>query len=131
MSTPFPRSPLATVTHPRWARAALRMDGAFLLAVGMLAMLLELVGHFGGKGPLAHLWQSPYTIGGVEAHGLAAILGALLLRQAGDEDLRPWHACALAVHFLLGVANLMFWPSFVAMGMLPTGTANDYNAALE
>lgn len=123
MSTPFPRPPLSTISRPRWARAALRMDGTFLLCVGALATVLELLGHFTGKGPLAHLWQSPYTIGGVEAHGLATILGALLLRQAAEDDLRPWHASALAVHLLLGVSNLMFWSSFAALGMLPLGIA--------
>ena len=84
-------------------------------------MVLEAVGHFGGVGPLAHLSHSPYTIGGFEAHGLAAILGALLLRNAANDDLRPWHVSALAIHLLLGGANLAFWLSFTTFGMVPMG----------
>src|SRR5262249_26820150 len=101
----------------------LRADGLFLLVVGTLASIQEARGHFAGSGPLAHLWQSPYTIGGFEAHGLAAILGVLLIAHAGA--LRPlrWHLCAAAIHLLLGGANLLFWISFVALDMLAVGIA--------
>lgn len=105
------------------ARRTLRLDGAFLLIVGVLAMVLEARGHFLGSGPLAHLAGSPYTIGGFEAHGLAAILGMQLLAHARDAVLRPWHGLGLAVHLLLGAANLAFWPGFAALGMRPMGVA--------
>ena len=121
MSTTFPPTPLPAASPARWARLALRLDGAFLLIVGTVAMVLEVVGHFGSVGPLAHLSHSPYTIGGFEAHGLAAILGALLIRNAANDDLRPWHVSALAIHLLLGGANLAFWLSFTAFGMVPMG----------
>ena len=103
------------------ARRVLRLDGAFLLIVGLLAMALELRGHFLGSGPLAHLAGSPFTIGGFEAHGLAAILGVQLLVHARDPQPRPWHGLGLAVHLLLGGANLAFWPSFAAQGLLAMG----------
>lgn len=103
------------------ARWTLKFDGAFLLIVGALAMVQEARGHFLGSGPLAHLLASPYTIGGFEAHGLAAILGVLLLAHAGEPSLRRWHRCGLAIHLLLGGANLAFWSGFVALDMLAVG----------
>lgn len=103
------------------ARWVLSADGAFLVAVGALAMVLEAVGHFTGRGPLAHLWQSPFTIGGFEAHGLAVVVGALLLMHAGDLRRRTWHACGVVVHLLLGGANIAFWVSFEAFGVQTMG----------
>ena len=104
-----------------WGRRVLRFDGAFLLFVGVVAMAQEALGHFTGRGPLAHLHASPYTIGGFEAHGLAAILGFVLLKRAADADRRPWHWCGLAIHLLLGVANIAFWVSFTAFGFVTMG----------
>jgi hypothetical protein len=107
----------------RWARLALRFDAVFLVVVGVLAMMLEVVGHFFGIGPLAHLAGSPYTIGGVEAHGLAAILGAVLWRHAQDADTRPWHLCGAAIHTLLGASNISFWLAFVTFDQIGMGIA--------
>lgn len=109
-----------TLATARWT---LRLDGAFLLIVGLLAMGLEARGHFLASGPLAHLAGSPYAIGGFEAHGLAAILGVQLLVHARDPMPRRWHLLGLAVHLLLGSCNLLFWPSFAALGMLAMGVA--------
>lgn len=112
-------------TDPRSiaARWTLRADGAFLIVVGLLAMVHEARGHFLGSGPVAHLFQSPYTIGGFEAHGLAAILGTLLVAHAGATPLRRWHLCGLAIHALLGGSNLLFWSSFVQLDLLALGIA--------
>lgn len=36
---------------------------------------------------------------------------------------RFWHVFAAAVHVLLGGANIVFWDSFGAFGMVPMGVA--------
>ena len=84
-------------------------------------MLSETIGHFFGVGPLAASRGSPYTIGGFEAHGLAILIGALLLRAAGRADRTLWHSVGLATHLLLGSANLLFWSSFVQQDLLGVG----------
>ena len=58
-----------------------------------------------------------------EAHGLAIILGVLLIRAAASPG-RGGHGLAAAVHVLLGGANLLFWDdAFVRMGLVPVGAA--------
>jgi hypothetical protein len=106
-----------------FGRNLLRFNGLFLLLVGCAAMVQEALGHFAGAGPLSHLKNSPYTIGGFESHGLAAILGCLLLWKASDLNRRPWHLCALVIHVLLGASNIAFWVSFVVLGLVPVGIA--------
>lgn len=59
----------------------------------------------------------------MEAHGLAFLIGVLLLAVARKDVNRFWHAFAAAVHVLLGGANLVFWDSFTAFGVLPMGVA--------
>lgn len=104
------------------ARIALTLDGVFLLGVGLLQVALEVLGHFFGRGPYAAQFEhSPYTIGFFEAHGLAALIGILLLRARGRPDRRFWHLFAAGVHLLLGGANLLFWPSFVAFNFVAQG----------
>ena len=58
------------------------------------------------------------AIGFVEAHGLALIIGVLLWRAVPAPQ---WHGTAMAVHLLLGGANLAFWPLFGAAGMVGVG----------
>jgi hypothetical protein len=103
-------------------RLVMLVDGGFLACVGLIQMSLELVGHHLGAGPFGRVFdQSPYTIGWVEAHGLAGLVGVLFL-VAGGRDRQPhWHGFALAVHLLLGGANLMFWSGFVTFGTEPIG----------
>jgi len=73
----------------------------------------------GPQGPL--LSATPQAaIGFIEAHGLAAILGALLWRAA---PARAWHLTAAAVHALLGGANIAFWRFFAAADMVAVGWA--------
>jgi uncharacterized membrane protein len=55
----------------------------------------------------------------VEAHGLAFIIGVLLVTVAARDGRRFWHVLAAAVHTLLGTANVLFWNSFVVFGMVP------------
>jgi hypothetical protein len=88
----------------------LRLDGLFLLTAGGAALLLELLAHFLDLGPQrpvfgGHAWA---TLGFVEAHGLAVLLGLVLLRAATAPSPAA-HLLATAVHLLLGGANLLFW----------------------
>lgn len=99
----------------------LRLDGLFLTLTGVAASVADIAGHFFGTGPMAKMLNSPYTIGGFEAHALAAIIGVLLLRGSRLDDRRPWHVLGISVHLLLGTANLIFWSSFVFMDVLVIG----------
>jgi len=103
------------------SRWTLRIDGGFLMLAGGCAMVAETVGHFFGVGPLAATQGSPHTIGGFEAHGLALIIGVLLLRAAGLADRPLWHTVGFATHLLLGATNLLFWSSFVHHGVVVVG----------
>ena len=84
-------------------------------------MVSETLGHFFGRGPLAAIQGSPYTIGGFEAHGLAILIAALLLRAARLADRRLWHIVDLATHLLLGSSNILFWSGFVQQGLVMVG----------
>jgi hypothetical protein len=99
----------------------LRADGVFLAAVGAVQLSFELAGHFAGAGPLAALHGSPFTIGWVENHGFALLVGVLLVAVAGRDGRRYWHRFALAVHVLLGAANAVFWSSFAFFALVPAG----------
>lgn len=106
----------------RVRRLLLTADGVFLAVVGGIQMMFEFVGHFGASGPFSDVFHdSPYTIGFVEAHGLALLIGVLLLAVARKDLRRFWHVFAGAVHVLLGGANIVFWESFGAFGMVPMG----------
>ncbi|HEX5700297.1 MAG TPA: hypothetical protein VFX77_06585 [Rubrobacter sp.] len=99
----------------------MRLDGGFLAIAGSIGLFTDTAGRFFGVGPMAEMFDSPHTIGGFEAHGLAIILGVLLLRAAGLAERRQWHALGLSVHLLLGAANLMFWSSFVQLDVVMVG----------
>jgi hypothetical protein len=106
----------------RRRRLVMMVDGGFLTLAGTTQAILEVVGHHLGRGPLGRIFEhSPHTIGWVEAHGLAALIGLLFLMVGGRDGQRFWHAFALAVHALLGAANLIFWSSFVAFNTMPLG----------
>jgi hypothetical protein len=105
----------------RWLLLA---NGVFLVVVGGVQVVFELLAYYSGVGPYGYLFdESPYAIGWVEAHGLAFIIGVLLLTVAARDGRRFWHVLAATVHTLLGTANLLFWDSFVAFGMVPMGIA--------
>jgi hypothetical protein len=100
----------------------LLFDGLFLSLVGGVQLMFEVVGHFAGGGPLGRVFaDSPYTLGWFEAHGLALLIGILLLVVARRDGRRFWHGFALAVHLLLGGANVVFWSSFVTFDVVPMG----------
>lgn len=111
------------------ARRVLRINGAFLLLAGLAALAADLVGYFWGAGPFAALAGEPLALGAVEAHGLAALVGLLLLRAA-PEDRWRWHAIAGGVHLFLGVCNLLFWDVYELMGATGAGVASTAAHAL-
>ena len=105
-------------------RRLLLANGVFLVVVGGIQVFLELLAYFAGAGPYGDIFEaSPFAIGWVEAHGLACIIGVLLLTVAARDLRRFWHVLGAAVHTLLGTANLLFWTSFVVFGMVPMGIA--------
>jgi hypothetical protein len=98
----------------------LRANAVFLLVASNAGLVIDIAGSFFGKGPEAAILQSApgAGIGFIEAHGLALIIGVLLWRAA---PVRSWHLTAAAVHLLLGIANLAFWPFFGAADVLAVG----------
>ena len=101
-------------------RTLLRADAIFLMVAAAGGMTTDLLGVFFDRGPfVAVIGNSPHVgIGFVEAHGLAFIIGVLLWRA---EPLYSWHVTAMAVHALLGTANIVFWQIFVISDMLAMG----------
>jgi len=98
----------------------LRADAVFLLAASTGGFISDVRGIFLGIGPVGRaVARAPDAgIGFIEAHGLAFILGILLWRAIPD---RMWHFTAVAMHMLLGTANLVFWQFFIAADMLTVG----------
>ena len=122
MITQSGRAGLKRQNISRVGKYVLLLDASFLLVVGTVQQLFELLGHFAGIGPHAKtFFRSPYTLGFFEAHGMA-VLNAIVLYRAAFGGKRPfWHLYAAAVHVLLGGANLLFWPSFKHFHMLRAG----------
>ena len=119
MTTLSPQTTTSLSTTTRWHRIVLRLDGGFLALVGGLQIVFELLSHFMNTGPWGHIFtDSPYTIGFVEAHSLALLIGLLFLRVAAPNPQPHWHLFAGGVHLLLGGANLLFWDSFVQFGLV-------------
>ena len=98
----------------------LRANSLYLGFASISALLfLDIPGSFLASGPLSRLGAPPEIgIGFIEAHGLALILSVLLWRAA---PARSWHLTAMAIHTLLGTANLVFWRLFEATGTLAMG----------
>lgn len=108
-----------------WRRIIMLADGLFLVSMGAVGAVSDVVGSFWGIGPAASiLIQLPAAgVGFLEAHGLAVISGVQLLRPPRESLFRQ-HAVAVAVHVLLGTCNLLFWRLvFEAFGMLAMGYA--------
>ena len=107
-----------------WRRRLLLANGVFLIVIGGVQVIFELAAYYAGAGPYGYIFsESPYVLGWVEAHGLAFLIGMLLCLVAARDGRRFWHALAAAVHTLLGAANLLFWHSFVAFGVVAMGIA--------
>ena len=100
-------------------------DGLFLAVVGVVQVVFELLSYYAATGPYGDTFAgSPYIVGWVEAHGLAAIVGIALLSVATRDGRRFWHVMAAVVHVLLGSANLVFFDAFIAWGLVPAGVAS-------
>jgi hypothetical protein len=101
-------------------RLLLRANALYLLVAAAGGLVSDLRGAFFGAGPVGVIvGGTPHAaIGFIEAHGLALIIGVLLWRA---ELTRAWHLAAAAVHVLLGTANVVFWPIFIAADMLVVG----------
>jgi hypothetical protein len=101
-------------------RMILRANALYLLVAAGGGLVSDIRGAFFGAGPVGVIVAAaPHAaIGFIEAHGLALIIGVLLWRA---EPTRAWHLAAAAVHILLGTANVVFWPIFVAADMLVVG----------
>jgi hypothetical protein len=99
----------------------LLVNGTALAGTGVVQSMFDLSGHFLNKGPLAgSLHGNLDTLAFLEAHGLAVIVGILLIVHRRAVDAR-WHWVAAATHTLLGGANLMFWPIFAHYDLVPMG----------
>jgi hypothetical protein len=123
-STNLPRAIINQQPMLKARRILLRANGAFLALVGGAQMSFEFLSYYTGSGPLGRTFAgSHYTIGWVEAHGLAFLIGILLLSLAASDPKRAWHGFAACVHVLLGGANLLFWQSFIFWERVPMGTA--------
>jgi len=108
----------------KFAKTMLLLDGFFLLAVGLVSAIAELMSHFWGNGLHgARFFESPYTLGFFEAHGLALLVGLLLMRAANRnaKEQRFWHGFAATIHLFLGGSNLLYWISFVALDFVAQG----------
>ncbi len=84
-------------------------NGVFLVVVGGVQVVFELLAYYAGAGPHGYIFdESPYAVGWVEAHGLAFIIGVLLLAVAVADLRRFWHALAGAtvVHFVFVAAHI-------------------------
>ena len=101
-------------------RTILRANALYLLIAATGGFVSDVRGAFFGAGPVGVIVAAaPHAaIGFIEAHGLALIIGVLLWRA---EPTRAWHLAAAAVHVLLGTANVVFWPIFMAADMLVVG----------
>lgn len=117
-----PQSTTATGPMLKARQTLMRANGAFLALVGGAQMSFELLSYYASSGPLGRIFAgSHYTIGWVEAHGLAFLIGLLLISLAPFDPKRAWHGFAACVHLLLGGANLLFWQSFVFWERVPMG----------
>jgi hypothetical protein len=98
----------------------LRANALYIGLAGAAGMLFDLRGIYLGAGPQGRILAgAPHAgIGFLEAHGLAVILAAVLLRVV---PARVWHLTALSIDVLLGTANLLLWQIFIAADVLRVG----------
>ena len=105
---------------PRLSSRLRRLDGALLLIAGLLGLAADLLGYFFHAGPFAALGGDPLTIGAVEAHGLGAVIGFLLLHRSTEAS-SGWHLLAIGVHLFLAACNIAFWEIYPRLGATVAG----------
>ncbi|HEX7844408.1 MAG TPA: hypothetical protein VF476_01335 [Chitinophagaceae bacterium] len=104
----------------------LKIDGIFLMLMGTLAGITDLVAYYTGKGPFGSAYyQNDITIGGFEAHCLAVITGYVLFSKSKADKVNFYTKIGLITHLVLGTANLLWFGVFfntgtVAMGYITT-----------
>ena len=97
----------------------LKFNAWFLLVVGGISTIQDLVGYRTGLGPLGKvLFNNWDAVAYTEAHGLAFIIGLILLVIATKEPRPFWHGIGAGVHILLGGSNLLFWGAFIEWGIV-------------
>jgi hypothetical protein len=106
----------------RARRILMQVNGGFLALIGAAQVTFELLSHYAGAGIYGPDFEgSPYTIGWVENHGFALLVGVLFIAVAAADGRRFWHLFAVGVHVLLGTANVLFWSSFAAFDVVAMG----------
>ena len=96
-----------------------RLNAGFLILIGGVFTVLDYVGFKTGAGPLGNLLKGNFlAVGALEAHGLALIIGILLLAYAARNVDVSWHLVGIGVHILLGGSNLIFWGYFQQLGIV-------------
>jgi len=105
-------------------KTILKIDGLFLMIMGTLAGISDLIGYFTGAGPFGTVYyQNSIAIGGFEAHCLAAIAGLVLYTKRKSPDVSFFNQTAMAIHFALGISNIIWFNIFYETGTLPMGYA--------
>src|SRR4026208_2507199 len=96
-----------------------RLNAGFLILIGGVFTVLDYVGFKTGAGPLGNLLKGNFlALGVLEDHGLALIIGILLLAYASRNVDVSWHLVGIGVHILLGGSNLIFWGYFQQLGIV-------------
>ena len=97
----------------RMRKTVLYTNGAFLTLMGGPFAIFDLLSFWWGAGPLGEMYHNELlTVGLFEAHGLALMMGLILLRAARFDPRPAWHLLGAGIHLLLGSSNLIFWALF-------------------
>jgi len=105
---------------PRLRALFLRADALFLVPAALGGLAMDIAGAFFHRGP-EHLVLREVpeaALGFTEAHGLALVLGSILLFAPPR---RLFHLAGGAAHVVLGASNLVFWQMFVTGKVLGMG----------
>ena len=96
-----------------------RLNAGFLMLVGGVSSISDYMGFRTGAGPLGNILKGNFlAVGALEAHGLAFIVGLVLLVYALRSMDVSWHWIGAGVHILLGGSNLIFWSYFQEIGIV-------------
>jgi hypothetical protein len=103
-------------------KKVLKIDGIFLVVMGTLAGITDVVAYVSGKGPFGQTYfHNSITIGGFEAHCLAVISGFILVVKHRASDAVLFNKVAIVIHAVLGTCNLIWFQVFSDTDMIPMG----------